>query len=107
MVGLVNNNKTTKTMNIQLKLDIGQTVYRIASRIAQVGTVESYTIKLNNIKSNQHIEEYIIVFSSGMYPVRVKYPSTKLDEVYETKEECEKAILKKYFGHLLKEGAIK
>lgn len=94
-------------MNIQLKFDIGQTVYRIEGRTAQVGTIESYTIRLNNIKSNQHIEEYIIVFGSGMYPVRIKYLGTELDKLYETKEECEKEILKKYFGHLLKEGAIK
>lgn len=94
-------------MNIQLKLDIGQTVYRISGRTAQMGTVESYTIKLNNIQSNQYIEEYIIVFGTGLYPNRTKYLSTSIDELYETKEECEKVILQKYFGHLLKEGAIK
>lgn len=94
-------------MNIQLKFEIGQTVYRIKDRMAQIGTVESYTIKLNNIKSNQHIEEYIIIFGTGLYPTRSKYLSTSLNELYETKEECEKAILQKYFGHLLKDGAIK
>lgn len=94
-------------MNIQLKLDIGQTVYRMSGRTAQIGTVESYTIKLNNVQSNQHIEEYIIVFNTGLYPTKAKYLNTQLNELYETKEECEKEILKKYFGHLLKEGAIK
>lgn len=94
-------------MNIKLKFNIGQTVYRIKSRTAQVGTVESYTIKLNDIHSNQHTEDYVVAFGNCTYPERVKYPSTQLDELYEDKEECEKAILKKYFSHLLKEGAVK
>ena len=93
-------------MNIKLKFDIGQTVYRIQSRTAQIGIVESYTIKLNNTQSNQHIEEYVIRFGSGTYPDRAKYSNTNLNELYEDKEECEKAILRKYFGHLLKEGAV-
>ena len=94
-------------MNINLKFSIGQTVYAIENRAAQVGTVESYTIKLSSIKTDKYIEEYIIAFYGTPYPTRVKYPQTELDKLYETKEECEKEILKKYFGHLLKEGAIK
>lgn len=63
-------------MNIQLKFEIGQTVYRIEGRAAQVGTIESYTIRTNGCLSNQHIEEYVVKYGNPSYPTRIKYLST-------------------------------
>lgn len=101
-------------MNIQTKFDVGQTVYRIYERAVECGYILKYSIELSpnctvdSKKLNKIITINFTDIQGRMHgPLMFTQIGNGLpDGIYPSKEDAEKALIKKYYSHLFKADVL-
>lgn len=98
-------------MNIQTKFDVGQTVYRIYERAVECGYISRYSIELS-LDCSKKLKKVITANFTNIQG-RLHSPSTFVlignelpDGIYRSKEDAEKALVKKYYSHLFKADVL-
>lgn len=101
-------------MNIQTNFDVGQNVYRIYERAVECGYITKYSIELSpdcTIDSKKF--KKVITANFTDIQGRMHGPSTFTlmgnglpDGMYKSKEDAEKALIKKYYSHLFKADVL-